>query len=107
MWNDEVHVLGLQADFPKRAFARCPHAVYRTLEDFLTFKLPANRPVQNSPIGISAAHAVYAYSFPYFRVTPELLGKQTLLRVGGLQYNSGSSIPEQHRNIAIGPVHEW
>src|SRR5262249_24086699 len=60
VWDDEIHVVGLQIDLRERAFAGSSHAVHSSLEDLLALELPPHGAVKNSTVRISSAHPVHA-----------------------------------------------
>src|SRR5207244_11957471 len=99
-------VLGTEVLPRQRLLARAAHALDGALEDFLALELPAGDAVEHAAIGITTAHALDAQRLARFAVAAELLRHQAFLALAGLRHHRRRSIPEQHRDIAIAPVHE-
>ena len=99
-------VIGAEPGTRQRLLAGTRHALHRALEDLLTFELPARDAVEDAAVGIAATHTLYAQRLARVRVAAELLGEQAFLIVARLQHHCGGPVAEQHRDVAVAPVHE-
>ena len=57
-------------------------------------------------MGVGGSHAAHAQDAAHVGAAAELLADQAFFAVGRLQHHGGRAVAEEHRDAAIGPVHE-
>ena len=106
MRHQKVDVLRPEVQPRERVLTGTAHALHGALEDLLPLELPAGDAVEHAAVGIAPAHALHAQDLARIPVAAELLGEYAFLAIAGLEHHRRRAIAEQHRDIAVAPVHE-
>jgi hypothetical protein len=82
------------------------HAADRALEDLLAVEVPHGVAEADFAVRVGRAVAAHAQDRARVAVAAELVGEQALVAVGRLQHDRRAAVAEQHRDVAVVPVHE-
>ena len=105
MGDDEINFIGRFTGASQHVFTGAAHSCDGLLEDLLTFELPLRHPGESILMYVRAADAVDAQDIACLSVAAELFQHDAGLFICRLQDDGGSAIAEEHRDVAIIPIH--
>ena len=105
MRHDEIDVASRLAGAAQDVLARPAHAAHCLLEDLLALELPLARAVEAAGMDIRPAQPMNAQDFARLAVAAEFLDQQAFVAIGRFHDDGRRAVAEQHRDVAVVPIH--